>query len=290
MTLLSRREFLEAAAVAGAAVTVGGAASAARAAAPPSAPSAADLSRITRVAIHPAVGFARVGNSPEAFYFGPEIPGTTPRGPFKDANGAMAKQAARFRIYGFDDQDRVVAELTAADADITWHVDVANSKPIFYVPDQAFDVPNPPPTPQRNPKVDDRRTLVTRATPRTLTGAGAKPQELDGGTFLGIPVTLGEVLTDAAGRLVVMPGPGKAIPGPGAPPLTGLSSDGWTDDTCDGPIRATVRINGRTLQADPAYVICTTPDWGPSVAEAIVTLYDAIESALVSANRRKKPP
>jgi len=290
MTVLSRREFLEAAAVTGAAAAVGGAATSAHAVQPPRPAPAADLSRITRVAIHPAVGFGRVGNSPDAFYFAPEVPGIAPRGPFKDAEGAMAKQAARFRIYGYNDRGRVVAEITAADADITWRVDVANAKPIFYVPDEAFDVPNPPPTALRNPKVEDRRTLVTRATPRTVTGASAKPQELDGGTFLGVPVTLGEVLTDAAGRLVVLPGPGKAIPGPGAPPLTGLSSDGWTDDTCDGPIRATVRINGKTLQADPAYVVCTSPDWGPGVAEAIVTLYDAIESALVSANRRKKPP
>ncbi len=250
--------------------------------------SRADLSRVTRVAIHPAVGFARVGNSREAFYFGPEVPGIPARGPFKDAEGAMAKQAARFRVYGYDAQGRVVGEITAADADITWRVDVANAKPIWYDPAEAFDVPTPPPTRKRNPDVTDRMTLITHATPRTVTGAGATPQPLDGGTFLGLSVDLGEVFTDASGRLVFMPADGRAIQGPDAPPLTGLSSDGWTDDTCDGPVRASVRIGGRTLEADPAYVVSTSPDWGPSVAEGIITLYDAIESGLYTANRRAK--
>jgi hypothetical protein len=54
--------------------------------------------RIARVAIHPALGIGRVGNSPDGMYFGPEVPGALPRAPhgFKDANGAMARQAARF--------------------------------------------------------------------------------------------------------------------------------------------------------------------------------------------------
>ena len=59
-----------------------------------------DDNRIARVAIHPALGIGRVGNSPDAMYFGPEVPGAVPRAPrgFKDADGAMARQAARFRI------------------------------------------------------------------------------------------------------------------------------------------------------------------------------------------------
>ena len=94
MTLLSRREFLEAAGITGAvAVTAGVGAPAHASPTAGAAASKVDLSRVARVAIHPAVGFARVGNSQEAFYFGPEVPGMAPRGPFKDAAGAMAKQA-----------------------------------------------------------------------------------------------------------------------------------------------------------------------------------------------------
>ena len=43
--------------------------------------------RIVRAAIHPAIGIARVGNSPDEYYFGPEIPGGLPIAPggYKDA-------------------------------------------------------------------------------------------------------------------------------------------------------------------------------------------------------------
>ena len=61
-----------------------------------------DERRIVRAAIHPAVGIARVGNSESSFFFGPEVPGALPDGPdgVKDAAGAVARQAARFRVYG----------------------------------------------------------------------------------------------------------------------------------------------------------------------------------------------
>src|SRR5690606_8321765 len=86
---------------------------------------AADLDRVARVAIHPAIGVARVGNSRDAFFFGPEVPGALPAGPFKDPTGAVARQAARFRLFGYDADGRVVGELTAADVDVTWRVTVA---------------------------------------------------------------------------------------------------------------------------------------------------------------------
>jgi outer membrane autotransporter protein len=74
--------------------------------------------RIVRAAIHPAIGIARVGNSPDEYYFGPEIPGGLPIAPdgYKDASGAMKRQAARFRVFGLDAQGQVVRELTARDA------------------------------------------------------------------------------------------------------------------------------------------------------------------------------
>ena len=35
-------------------------------------------STIERVAIYPSIGIARVGNSPDGFFFGPEVPGERP--------------------------------------------------------------------------------------------------------------------------------------------------------------------------------------------------------------------
>lgn len=281
-TLLSRREFLKSLAVATAAASQSGLAGPG---------GGRSLRHVTRVAIHPAVGIARVGNSPDYFFFGPELPGTVPRGPYKDPHGAMAKQAARFRLYGYDDRGRVVRELTAAEADITWHVNVANAKAAWYTVDTAFDVPGAPSVARRNSTVADRRSLVIRATPRSLMGPGAGPVALDGGLFSGIPVTLGEVLTDAQGRLLVLPGSGAAYSTPDAPPLGGFAdNDGWTDDTCDGPIGATVRIGDRVLDADPAWVVCGSPNYAPGLPEGLVTLHDAIESGLVEAGVRIAGP
>jgi hypothetical protein len=59
------------------------------------------LKEITTAKIYPAIGIARVGNSPAGFFIGPERVGETssPEGGYKDAQGRM-KRAARFRIWG----------------------------------------------------------------------------------------------------------------------------------------------------------------------------------------------
>ncbi|MEM7417494.1 MAG: LodA/GoxA family CTQ-dependent oxidase [Gemmatimonadota bacterium] len=45
---------------------------------------------------------------------------------YRDETGAIRRQAARFRIYGYDAEGRVVRELTAADATITWTAHLVN--------------------------------------------------------------------------------------------------------------------------------------------------------------------
>ncbi|MBP9180836.1 MAG: LodA/GoxA family CTQ-dependent oxidase, partial [Bacteroidia bacterium] len=57
---------------------------------------------ITRVEIYPPLGIARVGNSPEAYFFGPEIPGVREedKGNYRDEKGRIKRQAARFRLFG----------------------------------------------------------------------------------------------------------------------------------------------------------------------------------------------
>ena len=77
---------------------------------------------ITQFAIYPSIGVARIGNSPEGYFFGPEQPGVLRPGPYRDDAGRIKRQAARFRIYGLDAQGRVIKEITAADAQIQWHV------------------------------------------------------------------------------------------------------------------------------------------------------------------------
>lgn len=279
--IFTRREFLQRTAAATALLAGAGLLEACRdngpdRAAPTTTP---ELDRIVRVAVHPSIGIARVGNSPDSMFFGPEVPGTLPVAPdgFKDAAGAMARQAARFRIYGYDDRGEVVRELTATDASITWTVSVANKKAAWYDFDTAMDIPVAKPVNRRNDTVvgADRDALVVAAGERSIAGPGAAPVPLDGGRFLGTPVPLGELLTDELGRLVFVPAEGRGF-APGQAPLTTFSdNDGWCDDTCDGPVLATVTIGGRTLEADPGWVVVTPPNYGPGLVAGLVTGYDS---------------
>jgi hypothetical protein len=84
---------------------------------------------ITRIKIHPAIGVGGLDNSPDAFFIGPERrwEHPDPRRGFKDAQCRVKRQAARFRVYAYND-DGTVNELTAAEADITWRVHLANKR------------------------------------------------------------------------------------------------------------------------------------------------------------------
>jgi L-Lysine epsilon oxidase N-terminal/L-lysine epsilon oxidase C-terminal domain len=274
---MTRAEFLRASAAAGALFATGGVVSC----------GSSEDQRITRVAIHPAIGIARVGNSRDSFFFGPEVPGILPhaRGGFKDNNGAVARQAARFRVFGFDRQGRVVRELTARDGEITWRVEVANSKAAWYEPTTPFDIPGAPASALRNSNLKgaDRIHLVVVPPGRAVRGVGAGPVALTGGSFLGEQVPLGELMTDGDGRLVFLPGPGRGY-SPHSTPLGSYQTNaGWTDDVCDGSVRASVKLGSRIVDAEPAWVISTPPNYAPAIATGLVTAYDAARSALVNA-------
>src|SRR5438552_3051208 len=150
------------------------------------------IDTIESVAIYPSIGVARVGNSPDDFFFGPEMPGAEPIDPdrFRDRKGRIKRQAARFRLYGLDARGKVVREITSEDAEITWTVHVANTKAAWFQFDQAMDVPasagkvsGAPATVSllRNPqvKLGERDRLVIDPGPRTITGAGTNPDGHD---------------------------------------------------------------------------------------------------------------
>lgn len=271
--LTTRREFLERSAAAAALLSLPWAAGCA---------SGGGDDRIVGAAIHPSIGIGRVGNS-ESFFFGPEAPGTLPRalGGFKDDRGGVARQVARFRVYGLDAAGQPVRELTASEAEITWRVNVANSKAAWYDFATAFDLPDAEAAPQRNFGVA-RERLVVHPGEKKARGADVGYNPLVGGSFFGQEVPLGELMTDGTGRLVVFPGDGRAF-SHGHHPLTSFAgNDGWTDDVCDGVVQATVRIGGRTIEADPAWVLITPPNYGPGMATGLVTLYDAVRSMFVA--------
>src|SRR5207247_1833057 len=110
-----------------------------------------------------------------------------------------------------------VREITADDADIQWHVHLANLKS-FTGQDQH--APNDP----------GEHTI------------GGVNQSVDvTGTVLGVSVQLGTLKTDDKGRLIVVGGFGKSA-SPTNLPITGLFSPGWYDDVSDGPVRATITL------------------------------------------------
>ena len=233
---------------------------------------------IVVVRIHPAIGVARVGNSPTEFFIGPERTGVhaRPPGGYKDGAGRVKRQAARFRVFGYDSKGRVVREITASEAAITWTVHVANRKAAWHR-FESLDAA----TPLRNPGVADRQSLVIDPGPRSLTGRN-QSVKFDSGTFLGTAVPLGEGRTDARGRLLVLGGFGRSASPTNARLTTYDNNDGWHDDVSDGPVRATLtlRQGGESFEAVPAWVIVGPPKFTPSF-ESVITLYDVLRQAAV---------
>lgn len=256
---------------------------------------------IARVAIFPAIGFSRVGNSTE-WFAAPEVPGLMhePEGGFKDADGRVKKQVQRFRIYGYDDQGRVVRELGAAD-DISWDVHVANSKAAWYGFSNAMDRGDAAPGipgPQRNasiPQAERESMLVIDAGAVSITGAAAnvdgasEAHRLKGRFWNRLDVTLGHLRTDEAGRLLVFPGDGVSRTALEQNPVRDFTNnDGWHDDWCDGWVKARVSVDGVEMECDPAWVVACGPKFAPQL-EPIVTLYDAAHEAMVTLGHLQKP-
>lgn len=265
-------------------------------------PSAADA-RIVRAAIHPAIGIARVGNSREEYFIGPEVTDPLPEKPGfykekKDPTGALKRQAAQFRIYGYDAQGNVVRELTAADADIRWTVHVANKKSAWYQFQVALDIPeasapSTDPSERRNASVqgDQRRQLVIDPGPRSIQGPdrrGGPEHTFDTGEFFGTRVYLGELRTDGAGRLVFLGGRGEAASYDGRPAITFANNDGWHDDTSDGPVTAQVTLGGRELPVEGAWVVVAPPNYAPNVI-GIRTLHDLLADLFITSGWLPKP-
>ena len=281
---LSRRQLLKA-----------GASSAVLALVSPGSGSGASASdaEITSAAIHPAIGIARIGNSTSDYYLGPELPGTVPLAPdgFKDACGALKRQAARFRLYGLDRNGRVVRELTAEEAEITWRVHLTNAKAAWYDFHTALDIPEAQPTTRRNATYvgAERAALVIDPGVRAISGRCRGPVVFDGGRFLGLEAPLGELRTDEAGRLLVLGGGGQSFSPFGARLTTFANNDGWCDDTSDGPVTASVRLGRRWLPVAPAWVIIGPPNYGPALATGYRTLYDVMTQTMIDLGRLSPP-
>jgi hypothetical protein len=181
------------------------------------------------------------------------------------------------------------------------------------VPDVDVD-PNAPSRPpsERIAILNDRRRvkwLTIDPGPRTISGRGASPVRFDKGTRVSYydvarsevvvlehysksfpgdsfpdmdepagPIdTLGELLTDDDGRLLVLGGYGRAVGWKvnGSVPLDDdVNNDQWFDDTSDGPVSATLVFDdGSRATAQGAWVTTTDPAYAPQILN-VVSLWD----------------
>src|SRR5437763_1108457 len=290
----------------------------------------------TTYRIQPGVGIARLGNSPDGFCITPEQPAALPidcdaRGnplvspngmtelpvaTFKDEEGRMKRQAARFQIWAYDDESPNGRPLKLGDPiegggnagtliDIQWRVYLANKKSAWYdflqlQGEHGYD----PNHPLRNAAITDanaRQRLIIDPGPRTVDHQthrtahftsdndayatsfppALKPNSID---------TLGDLLTDDAGRLLVLGGHGNS--GSyltdddefGQPRINDYANnDGWFDDTSDGPVMARLAMFSPLVQrvrySDvefPAWAVCCYPAYVPEILD-VVTMDDVIE-------------
>ena len=243
---------------------------------------------IVKAAIYPPIGIARVGNSLTDFYIGPEVPDPLPAAPgfYRDAKGAIKREAARFRVYGLNAAGQAVAELTADNADIEWAVTLANTKAAWYQFQMALDVPeavSAPPSFLRNMAVADRATLRIEPGERRIKGRDQHGAgfAFDTGKFVGKAVYLGELRTDPSGRLCVLGGFGHAASVTGAQAITFANNEGWHDDVSDGPVTAMVRYQGQTLAVDPAWVVVAPPNYAPR-QKSVRTMWDLMRDLFVT--------
>ncbi|GAB3506711.1 CTQ-dependent lysine 6-oxidase LodA [Emticicia fontis] len=247
--------------------------------------------------LHPSVGIARLGNSTTEICLAPTTIGglpydadnngnaTGPISQFKDATGLIKRQGQPFSIY--DENGEEITLDSPNIQSIEWTVHLASKKAewyqyselqgnLLYGQSNSYQNQN---IPLRNPDVTGqaRQTLFIDPGPRSITGrdqsigfsqdtvpAGYPAQYPSQNPKYGSAVTtLGNLLTDKSGRLVVLGGYGNAG---GDEPLTSYGgSSTWHDDISDGPVYCNVIYTDGTSVALSAWIIVGSPDFAPEI-------------------------
>ena len=261
--------------------------------------------------------------SQDFYFVGPEIPEfaanvdpqSGAQGEFKTADGKVKPQAARFRIFeyekGSDGKFHSIGEVRTSDGTravrITWTAHLANRKanfcafhgqvgaednPLF----SSYGTPGKPTV--RNEKLktnaERKKWLELDPGPQTVNGGDTvtvahfaidhdlKKKKPSGETKLKIR-TLGELRSDADGRLIVIGGMGQSDFDPGLGPETiseFANNDGWFDDMSDGPVQAELTIDGAKQAVTGAWVVVGPPDFVPPI-HSYRTMYDSLVDVIV---------
>lgn len=224
---------------------------------------------LQKAQIFPAIGIARLGNSPD-WYLGPELPFPAPPvpppdGAYKDDQCRIKRQAQRFRLWGFF-SDGTNRELTLADGAITWTLRLVNAKPTAHAGEPSID--------------GGLQSFDTPGTVASFTGS-----------YNGASVPLGDAEMDGEGRLIVRGGFGKSANPTDPSSVLGYFWDtpGWYDDVSDGPVTAQIEYGGQTFTAEGgAWVICPPPRYAPSTY-SVTSLYDTIRQLALTAGQLPAP-
>ena len=141
-------------------------------------------------AIHPAINIARIGDSATEYFIGPEVTEPAPEKPgtYRDSANALKRQAARFRIYGYNADGEVGAR---ADGRRRGHrMDRASREPEGAVVQfqAALDIPEAAAmsVPLRNAELSRSRCARDRPGPRSIKGkstSGGAAHQFDTGKF-----------------------------------------------------------------------------------------------------------
>jgi hypothetical protein len=287
--------------------------------------------------IHPGIGIARLGDSVTDFYLCPDTPAGLPQacdaggnalyGPdgvtpvyvtnFRDKDGRIKRQAARFQVYVYDEDspegrplkigDRVEGGGNAGTLiAIQWQVYVANKKSCWYEFNETLGEHGYPPSyPRRNADVtgDARSRLIIDPGPRII-NANKRRASFDrsgeGNYATTFPTpdlspkaidTLGETMMDNEGRCIVLGGhgcSGSEKTGPGEPSIqTYANNDGWFDDASDGPVMARLVMYDENVTATryvdveyPAWVIVGYPRYVPQMLD-MVTMDEVLHDLFI---------
>lgn len=317
--------------------------------------------------IHPAIGFARVGNSDE-YCLAPEtmagldVPGegtatgglpirpgteseTIRSNDLRDGNGALKRQAVRFRIFQYPRAHAADypcpggVEITLGApahgrrlVDILWTVHLANKKANSYVFNESLGIAvyeraHAAQLQVRNPALGHDlgnatrlKRLVIDPGPRAIRGTDPGCVRLDAKTPasfaqgahvrtindypksfpddsfapLYAPTgridSLGDLSTDARGRLIAAGGYGKAcawcredgrpyplLHGEVSPGVVGdVNENGWFDDSGDGPVSAVLVFDdGSTQAVHGAWLVVAPPSYAPQTLN-VVSLWDDV--------------
>src|SRR6185503_4444742 len=237
---------------------------------------------------------------------------------FKDEAGRLKRQAARFQVWAYDDEHPEGRPLKIGDQiegggnagtlmNIQWRVYLANKKASWYDFQQLNGEHGYGPNhARRNASITDpdaRQRLIIDPGPRTVDHKTTRHASFDRdnedyATTFPPPLkpnsidTLGDLLTDETGRLLVLGGFGNSgsfrFDEFGQPRITDYANnDGWFDDTSDGPVMARLVMFSPLVQRIryidveyPAWVVCAYPAYVPEILD-VVTMEDVIEDMAI---------